>query len=299
MNSSCKHHRQTLYEVGKRKSSQTKDMEFTSRCLPLEWEERWRREKERRKRVIEDGGEEQIEQDNRELRRIVAYNDSRIGLMSGSGKEEVSEVWMSGATQVGIGDHLSKKAFGNEGLVHIYRSETYPNEVFMTLKEFWDLSVLTDLTLITNNEKSFQVHSPILAAVSSFIQEKLRDEGSERSDNDKDLNFQRRTVSLGPEVDHIGLQAVVEFAYTGAVLSLNKDSMTLIKAAAQALGVNRLLELCNKDDNMNGVGTPKKKEQKILSLEQMKITLQYVNHLWADRVGCDVTLDVDGASFHG
>ncbi|XP_041635882.1 kelch-like protein 33 isoform X2 [Cheilinus undulatus] len=36
-------------------------MEFTRRYLPLEWEERWRREKERRKRVIEEGGEEVIE----------------------------------------------------------------------------------------------------------------------------------------------------------------------------------------------------------------------------------------------
>lgn len=272
-------------------------MEFTRRYLPLEWEERWRREKERRRRVIEDGGEEGIEQDNHELRRIVAHNDSRMGLLSGGGKKAESEVRMSGTT--GIGDHMSKEAFWNEGLVHIYCSKTYPEDIFISLKEFWDSSVLTDLTLITNNEKSFQVHSLILAAVSSFIQERLRDEGSERSDNDKDANVQRRTVSLGPEVDHIGLKAVVEFAYTGAVLSLNNDTMALIKAAAQALGVPRLLELCNKDERMKEVRTPKVEEQKILSMEQMKITLQSIKHLWADRLGCDVTLDVDGALFHG
>ncbi|KAK5875683.1 hypothetical protein CesoFtcFv8_026736 [Champsocephalus esox] len=63
-------------------------MEFTRCTLPMEWEERWRREKDRRKRVIEDGGQEGIEQDNHELRRIVAFNDSRMGLASGMGKKE-------------------------------------------------------------------------------------------------------------------------------------------------------------------------------------------------------------------
>ncbi|XP_019115996.2 kelch-like protein 33 [Larimichthys crocea] len=265
-------------------------MEFTRHYLPSEWEERWRREKERRKRAIEDGGEEGIEQDERELRRIVAYNDSRMGLISGRGKKKESGVRMSGTSQEGIGEHMSEEAFMDEGLVHTYRSETYPKEVFMTLKEFWDSSLLTDLTLTTDDEYSVHVHSPILAAVSSFIRERLSDESGGQSDNNKDVEVQRRSVSLGPEVDHIGLQAVVEFAYTGAVLSLNKDSMALIKTAAEALGVPRILDLCNKEKM--------KKTGKTPYLEQIKITLQSIKHLWEDRVGCDVILDVDGASFH-
>ncbi|XP_044040844.1 kelch-like protein 33 [Siniperca chuatsi] len=269
-------------------------MEFTRRYLPMEWEERWRREKERRKRVIEEGGEG-IEQDNRELRRIVAYNDSRMGLTSARGKKEWLEVRMSGTSQEEIGE----EAFGDDGEnVHTYHSETYTKEVFMALKEFWDSSLLTDLTLTTDNENSFHVHSAILAAVSSIIQKRLRDESGERSDNDKDVEVQRRSLSLGPEVDHNGLQAVVEFAYTGAVLSLNKDSMAQIKAAAQALGVPRILDLCNKEERMKEGGSPKKEEQKIPALEQMKITLQSIKQLWAERVGCDVILDVDGALFH-
>ncbi len=154
--------------------------------------------------MIEEGGEEGIEQDNRELRRIVAYNDSGMGLMSGRGKKEGSEVGMSGAGQVGIGAQMTVGAFGDEGLVRTYSSETYPKEIFMALKKFLDLSLLTDLTLTTNNDSSFHVHSPILAAVSSFIQETLRDANGEQSDDDKDVQNQRRSISLGPEVDHVG-----------------------------------------------------------------------------------------------
>lgn len=252
--------------------------------------------------MIEEGGEEGIEQDNRELRRIVAYNDSRMGLTNWSSKKEEPEVRMSGPSQEGTGEHMSKEAFGDEGLgnnVHTYRSETYPNEAFMALKEFWDSSLLTDLTLTTDNENSFHVHSPILAAVSSFIRERLRDESWERSDNDEDLEVQRRSVSLGPEVDHVGLQAVVEFAYTGAVLCLNKDSIVPIKAAAQSLGVPRVLDLCNREERMKEGGSLKKEERNISALEQMKMTLRSIKQLWADRVGCDVILDVDGALFHG
>ncbi|XP_035530848.1 kelch-like protein 33 [Morone saxatilis] len=273
-------------------------MEFTRRYLPLEWEERWRREKERRKREIEEGGEEGIEQDNRELRRIVAYNDSRMGLMSGRGKKEESGVSMSGTKQEETEEHMCKEAFGDEELVHTYCNETYPKEVLGTLKEFCDSSILTDLTLTTDNKESFHVHSPILAAVSSIIYERLRDESGEQSDNDKDVEVQRRSVSLGFKVDNVGLEAVVEFAYTGAVLSFTKDNVALIRAAAQALGVPRILDLCNKEERINNVGSPKKEEQNNASLEQMKINLQAIKDLWTERVGCDVILDVDGASFH-
>ncbi len=251
--------------------------------------------------MIEEGGEEGIEQDNRELRRIVAYNDSRMGLTSWSGKKEGPEVRMSSPSQEGIGEHMSKEASGDEELgdnVRTYHSETYPKEVFMALKEFRDSSLLTDLILITtDNENSFHAHSPVLAAVSSFIRERLRDENGKQSDNEEDV--QRRSVSVGPEVDRVGLQAVVEFAYTGTILSLNKDSMVPIKAAAQSLGVPRVLDICNKEERMKKGGSQKKEEQKISALEQMKMTLQSIKQLWTDRVGCDVILDVDGALFHG
>ncbi|XP_071315256.1 kelch-like protein 33 [Trachinotus anak] len=275
-------------------------MEFTRRYLPMEWEERWRREKERRKRVIEEGGEG-IEQDNRELRRIVAYNDSRMGISRRLRKKEGSEVRMSSTSQHGIEEHVSDEAFGDEGLmddVHTKRRETSPNEIFRALKELRDSSLLTDLTLTTENGGSFHVHSTVLAAVSSLILERLREKSGEQADCYNDVGFHRWSVSLSTEVDHVGVQAVVEFAYTGIVFSLNKDTMAQIKAAAQLLGVSRVLDLCNKEEMMKKDGSTKKEQQKISPLEQMKITLQSIENLWTDRIGCDVILDVDGALFH-
>lgn len=270
------------------------------RYFPLDWEEQWRREKERRKKAIEDGGEERIKQDRNELRRIVAYNDTRMGLLSRAHEREGPNVKMSGTSQEALGDSTSKEALGNEGPGHKYRSATYAKDVFMALKMFRDSFVLTDLTLIASSNESIEVHATILAAVSSYIQEKLIDEGNERADNDSDVNVRRKTLALGTEVDHTGLQAVVEFAYTGTVLSLNKDSIVSTKAAAQTLGVPRLVELCDKHDKFREVGSsPTKEEPEVQSAHQMNITLQSINHLWANRMRCDVTLELDGTSFHG
>ncbi|XP_068164743.1 kelch-like protein 33 [Antennarius striatus] len=268
-------------------------MEYPRHYLPSEWEERWRREKERRKRVIEDGEEDGLEQDDRELKRIVAYNDSRMGLLSDRGKKEGSEVKMSGTAQQEIGEHMEKEAF--EERIYTYYRETYPEELFLRLKEFQDSLLLTDLTLTTNNDKSFQVHSVVLASVSSFIQQRLEGEGREGLFNYKDGGIQRKLVSVGPEVDHIGLQAVVEFAYTGDVLSLNKENICLVEDAAQALGVPGLLDLCRKTKE---VDSSKNKVRNTPTLEQMKRNLQSLKCLWAEKVGCDVILDVNETSFH-
>ncbi|XP_020510187.1 kelch-like protein 33 [Labrus bergylta] len=271
-------------------------MEFNRRYLPMEWEERWRREKERTKRVIEEGGDEGIEQEKQALRRIVAYNDTRMGLTNGRGNKEGSEVRASCSSQEGTVDPISNEAFEDEGHgdhVRAYRNETCANDVFTALKELWDSSLLTDLTL-TTDKKRFEVHSTVLAAVSSFIRDELRSENVEQSDK----GVQRMLLTLGPEVDHVGLQAVLEFAYTGAVLSLNQNSVVQIKSAAQALGVPRVLDLCQKEVRLKDGGSPEKEEQQISALEEMKITLKSIKQLWDDGVGCDVDLAVDGALFH-
>ncbi|KAM7366438.1 hypothetical protein PAMP_015876 [Pampus punctatissimus] len=275
-------------------------MEFTRHYLPMEWEERWRREKETRKRAIEEGGEEGIEQDKRELRRIVAYNDSRMGLMSGRGDKEGSEVQVRSSSDSSQ-EHMSEEALRDERVGHnvcTYHSKTYIQDIFIAMKNFRDSSLLTDLTLTTENGDSFSVHSPILAAVSTFIGGQLREKSRVPSDNDKNGRVYKWSVSLGPEVDHVGLQAVLEFAYTGVISTLNKDTVAQIKAAAQALAVRRVLDLCIPEQRMKKGESPKKEEQKISDLEQKKITLQSIEQLWADRLGCDVILDVDGTLFH-
>lgn len=261
-------------------------MEVPKHDLPLEWEERWRREKERRKKVIEDSGEG-LDQANRELKWIVACNDSRTGLRSRFTEQQRSGVIKAGTSL--DAERLIDESPENEEPVHIYASESYPKDIFQVLEEFWRSSVLTDLTLVANNDKSFQVHSVVLAAVSASIRDSIK---KQTSGHTKDGT---RTLSLGPEVHHIGLQAVVEFAYTGSVSPLSSDGRALAKAAARALGVPRLLERCNKDEKGMQQGSPTSEEEN----KEMKLTLEAIKDLWTEKVGCDVILDVGGASFHG
>lgn len=240
--------------------------------------------------MMEEGGEG-VERDDRELRRIVAYNDSRMGLKRWMEKTEGSEIRMNGTSQ-----DMRRERLGDN--VHTYHNKTYPNKVFQGLKELWDLSLLTDLTLITENGNSFHVHSIVLAAVSSFILDALKKNSGKLLDSDKDVGARRWSVSL-TEVDHTGLQGVVEFAYTGAVLSLNRHTVAQIKTASQVLGAPRVMDLCNDKETMKEGGSTQKEQRPTFPLEQMKITLQCIDHLWADREGCDVILDVDGASLYG
>lgn len=266
------------------------------RSLSREWEEQWRQEKEKRKRITEEG-KEGIERDNRELWRIVACNDSRMGLKNGKGEADDSQFrlrWRR-ASQGGTWECSSEETLEEHGYsasVHIYRSQTYPNEVFVALKDFLESSTLTDLTLTTASGSSCDVHSLVLGAVSPYVGDRLR-EGRRQGGTDVDEGVHKWSMVVGPEVDHVGLQAVLQFAYTGVVI-LSQENLPQIKAAARGLGVLRLLELCNKED-----GPKKVEEKKISAIEEMAITFQSIGQLWADRVGCDVTLDVEGTLFHG
>lgn len=231
--------------------------------------------------MIEDS-EEGLERANRELKWIVASNDSRTGLRSRFTQR--SGVVKSGTGSGDTVEHLNESFMDQE----LYCSESYPKDMFQVLNEFWKSSMLTDLTLVANNDKKFQVHSVVLAAVSTFIQDSIKKQSNVQS------NDHIRTLSLGPEVHHIGLQAVVDFAYTGSICPLTNSSRALVKASAQALGVSRLLELCNTDEKRMGQGTPQNEE-----IKEMKITLESIKDLWSEGVGCDVILEVDGALFHG
>uniref|UniRef100_A0AAQ5ZXB1 BTB domain-containing protein n=1 Tax=Amphiprion ocellaris TaxID=80972 RepID=A0AAQ5ZXB1_AMPOC len=163
--------------------------------------------------------------------------------------------------------------------------DDYPTDIFLALNEFRESSLLTDLTLSTDDGKTFQVHSPVLAAVSSLIW--------------KHLNRRKRwSVYLGPEVDHVGLETIVEFAYTGLISSLNEDNVDQIRAAAQALGVSRVLNLCTQQEEEPTKTGGQKKKERTSAAQEMMISLESIKQLWMDRVGCDVILEALGASLH-
>ncbi|XP_034020155.1 kelch-like protein 33 [Thalassophryne amazonica] len=181
-----------------------------------------------------------------------------------------------------------------DDVVKVYHKGDYSTDIFSTLKEFKDSSILIDLTLSTSDGKSFHVHSSVLAAVSSLIRKHLTDNVRDNLSDSKDCDISHFSVSLGPEVDHVGLEAVVAFSYTGALSSLNKETVYNIKAAAQTLGIPRVLDLCSEEVEKSD----QKKEDKLSSAEQRAISLQSIKELWVHRVGCDVILDANGVSIH-
>ncbi|XP_015260824.1 PREDICTED: kelch-like protein 4 [Cyprinodon variegatus] len=272
-------------------------MEFTRRYLPMEWEERWRKEKERRKRMIEEGGEG-LERDNNELRQIVAYNNSKMGLKSLGDKTEENDLRKTEIDMESTSECMSGKGFGDVGQhVCTYSSRTFHKDIFKTLKELQNSSLLTDLTLTTENGRNFNVHSLILAAVSGFILEKLNEINVFQSWNTEG-KIKMRSVLIGSEVDEVGLQAIIEFAYCGDVSILNKDTITQIKTAAEVLKVPRLLDLCNNMDTRCEDQCPKIEQDITFADVNLKNTLQSIERMWRDKVGCDVILEVDGTFFH-
>uniref|UniRef100_G3Q583 Kelch-like family member 33 n=1 Tax=Gasterosteus aculeatus aculeatus TaxID=481459 RepID=G3Q583_GASAC len=183
-------------------------------------------------------------------------------------------------------EHSSdKEAEGNdEDAIKIYCKDDYLTDLFRNLTEFRDSSVLTDLTLSTKEGESFHVHSPVLAAVSLRIRERLR-------------KIHKWSVSLGAKVDVVGLRAVVDFAYTGLIPCLNKNTCHQIKAAARTLSAPRVLDLCKKEEKSTKTGG-QGKEDKISAAEQMKVSLRSIRQLRTDRVGCDVVLEALRGSLH-
>ncbi|KAM8899393.1 kelch-like protein 33 [Spinachia spinachia] len=238
------------------------------------------------------GREEEVERQEREN-----YSE---GLRKKVGKFK-DETTGGEALEVDRGDLQRGEEEAEEEAVKIYCKGDYLTDVFRNLTEFRDSSVLTDLTLSTKEGESFHVHSPVLAAVSQGIRETLsqRLADSERVDERKDasVGVHKWSVSLGAEVDAVGLKAVVDFAYTGLVPCLNKNTCHQIRAAARALGAPRVLDLCEEEEKSTKTGG-QGKEDRVPAAEQMEVSLRSIRQLRADRVGCDVVLDALRGSLH-
>lgn len=189
---------------------------------------------------------------------------------------------------------------GDEDVVKVYCKEDFVNDFFGTLSEFRHSSVLTDLILTTVDGKSLHVHTAVMAAVSSHIRASLSpSEGETITVRDcNEGGIRRRLVSLGPEVDRVGLEAVVEFAYTGFIPCPHVDTIHRIKTAAESLGAIRVLDVCTEVEERSK-NTQGQKKDVVSAEEEMVKTLQAIKQLWADGAGCDVTLEVLGGSFHG
>ncbi|KAL2079174.1 hypothetical protein ACEWY4_024918 [Coilia grayii] len=203
----------------------------------------------------------------------------------------------------------------------LYRCPTYATEVFETLQNFRHSDVLTDMIFCTWYGQRFRAHSPIIAAISSLIEQKLRIQGRW---SQSDIY-----VSLGPEVTPLGLASVLEFAYTGDITDLDAEAIMHIRPTAQCLCMQRVLDLCvQKEEEWKKEKEKKKKKKKkeedakmaerngeeqktekaeekgeekttaLTAEKQLEITLQDLRELWVEKVGCDIILQADRRTFH-
>ncbi|MBN3295630.1 KLH33 protein, partial [Amia calva] len=162
-----------------------------------------------------------------------------------------------------------------EECIRIFRNEEYPAELFCTLLEFRESGVLTDLTLRTADGGSFEVHAPVMAAVSSLVKDHL-DTVSE--------------LSLGPGVSRTGLAAVVDFAYTGKIAGMTEEIVAELRAVVEALGAPRVLDLCRQtEESTKGSSS---------TCDQRLGNLLAIAELRGEWLGCDVVLETGGKCFH-
>lgn len=243
----------------------------------MEWEEKWRQEKERRKKVMEERGEE-FERESRRLTWIRTYNDSKMGMKAKEGKNDRT-------------DQETINEWNEIQETQKYTKDTYPREIFRAMEELRSCSVLTDLTLSVEQGRTFYAHSIVLAAVSSLVHQMLR----KRNEKNKREIF----LQVDPEVSHLGISAVLEFAYTGNIAGLKSKPLDQIQAAALYMDVPIVLELCAEEQKRVKTKDADKNIRIIIGEEQRKANLQSIRQLWEDRVGCDVELEAEGRIFHG
>uniref|UniRef100_A0A3Q2P2B2 BTB domain-containing protein n=1 Tax=Fundulus heteroclitus TaxID=8078 RepID=A0A3Q2P2B2_FUNHE len=212
---------------------------------------------------------------------------------------------MEGSSGRGRMDSIEKDATEEVDEVKKYHKDDYPKVVFLALTDFRDSLTLTDLTLNTEDGRSICVHSTVLAAVSSLIWVKLNERKvknfrvNERKPADTRAGSQGWSLNLDPEVDCVGLEAVVEFAYTGLMSSLNEQNVDQIQAAARALGAPRMLALCDLHEEKPTKPARDNKRETLSAAEQMTINLESIKQMWMGRVGCDVRLEAPGGSVLG
>ena len=290
-------------------------MDLPLRHLPAECEERLRTDKALRRRAREEGDEGLEEADRRELRRIEAYNDARImgpgaapkNPSRGEEPPQGGDAEQQEETDAGGGGGSRGPEEGGDGVL-TYCCEGHPEEVYAALRGLRECSLLTDLTLILGGRgaagvggATLRVHSPVLAAVSSLVRDALETRTRHHRAEPGGGGVRSWSLSLGPEVDPGGLQAVLDFAYSGDTACLDGGTVARVRAAADALGVPRVLDLCAREGEIQKKQREEGEEERRRrrAAEQMKASLRCVEELWEEGVGCDVVLDVDGTAVQG
>nr|XP_057924827.1 kelch-like protein 33 [Doryrhamphus excisus] len=179
------------------------------------------------------------------------------------------------------GDDEETVSSQDEDEIKMYTKDDHHVEMFHTLASFRDLSQFTDLTLSTKDGRRLHLHSVVMAAISSLVQDCL-------NNNVHHEEAQERSIFLELDMDHHSLEAIVEFAYTGLISCL--ENVEQVKAAAQTIGAYRVLEVLKKMEESSTNG------DSMSSSQQLAVSLRSTRELWMDGVGCDITIEAVGLS---
>ncbi|CAM4628466.1 unnamed protein product [Lepidochelys olivacea] len=153
------------------------------------------------------------------------------------------------------------------------RSECHAQQFFEAALELRGQGQLTDMT-VTAGARRYQAHGVVLAAISSFFCQRLACRATGE-------------VDVSPLATPCGWEAMLDFAYTGAFAAMPGTAGEVV-AAAQALGVPRVVEICRRmGDGLEG---------RSLDEEQWE-TLRSMEELYRAGVGCDLVLTTEGETF--
>nr|XP_032621601.1 kelch-like protein 33 isoform X2 [Chelonoidis abingdonii] len=153
------------------------------------------------------------------------------------------------------------------------RSECHAQQFFEAALELRGQGQLVDMTVLAGTQR-YQAHGVVLAAVSTFFCQRLACRAAGE-------------VDVSPLATPRGWEAVLDFAYTGTFTAMPGTAGEL-EAAAQALGVPRVVEICQK---MGGGLEGRSPDE-----EQWE-TLRGMEELYRAGVGCDLALTTEGETF--
>ncbi|XP_019368767.1 PREDICTED: kelch-like protein 33 isoform X2 [Gavialis gangeticus] len=165
-------------------------------------------------------------------------------------------------------------------------NKDHARQFFEVALELCAQNQLVDVDVISGS-RTYHAHAVVLAAVSSFFRERLE----QGAVGEVDMN-QLATPH--------GWKAILDFAYSG-VVETTSDTAQEVVAAAQVLGVPRVVEICQRrwlspEKEEEEEEEEEGKGRRTPSDEQWE-TLHSIEELYGDEIGCDLDLEAQGKTF--
>ncbi|XP_019334997.2 kelch-like protein 33 [Alligator mississippiensis] len=161
-------------------------------------------------------------------------------------------------------------------------NEDHARQFFEVAVELCAQNQLVDVDVISGS-RTHHAHAVVLAAVSSFFRERL-EQGAVGE------------VDMSQLATPHGWKAILDFAYSG-VVETTSDSVQEVVAAAQVLGVPRVVEICQRRWLSPEKEEEEEEEGRRTPSDEQWETLHSIEKLYGDKIGCDLDLEAQGKTF--